>query len=98
VELYHCNLGDVNFCEFLLALEGSGCADRLTVLSFDNCGIYDEGVRTLAGLLRRDGLPALEKLCLSSRRGICNGGLLALAKVLGKAPRTSLVELHLGYI
>jgi len=64
VELYYCNLGDVKFREFLLALEGSGCADRLTVLSFDNCGIHDEGVRTLAGMLRRDGLPAFWRNCV----------------------------------
>lgn len=74
VELYYCKLGDVKAREFLLALQGSGCADRMAVLSFDNCGIYDEGARPLAGLLRRDGLLALEKFSLSSSCGIFAGG------------------------
>lgn len=98
VELYYCKIGDVKFGEFLSALESSGCADGMTVLSFDNCGIYDGGARALARLLRRDGLPALEKLRLSSSRGISDGGVVALAKALEEAPRTLLVELNLGYM
>jgi len=50
------------------ALEASGCVERMTVLSFFSCEMDIEGARTLADLLRRDRLPALENLCLSFNR------------------------------
>lgn len=61
----YCELGD---------LESSGCANQMTVLSFTSCQIGVEGARTLADLLRLDGLPALESL------RIRNEGVVALAE------------------
>lgn len=49
----------------------------------------------MADLLRRDGLPALEKLCLKWNPRVRDKGVVALAEALQEAPRTLLVELGL---
>lgn len=93
VALTRCSLGDVNFRRFLEALEDSGCAGRMVDLTIYICDIGLEGARSLAGLLHRDGLPALEKLCLSENE-MQDEGVVALAGALCEAPRTGLLELE----
>lgn len=89
-----CLMGDVLFRVFLGALDDSGCAERMEDLSFYDCGIGFEGANALADLLRRDLFPALESISLSENE-IRDEGVVALAKGLCEAPRTSLKELKL---
>lgn len=98
VKLLHCKLGNAYFSEFLEALECSGCADRMTVLSCLACDIGIRGVRALADLLRRDKLPALKRLLLGLNYMITDVGVVALTEALEEAPRTLLVDLDLSYI
>lgn len=81
-----CALGDAHFCVFVEALEGSGCAERMVSLGFHECGIAAEGVRALANLLRRGGLPALQELSLSDNDGIGDEDIVPLAAALREAP------------
>lgn len=90
-----CALGDVGFSDFLLALKGSGIAERMVELTFSNCQIGAEGVRALGDLFRRDGLPSLKALHLSDDRLIWDEGVVALAGGLREAPRTMLSVLKL---
>ena len=98
IHITDCVIGDANFGDFLQALKGSGCADRMMVLSFWNCGIGVEGARALANLLRRDELPALEVLSLIDNAEMGDEGVAALASGLGEAPRTMLTHLDLTYV
>lgn len=95
IGLNSCTLGDGHFCDFLQALKGSGCAERMLTLSFLDCGIGVDGARALANLLRADGLPALENLMLGVNRNIGDEGAVALGGGLIEAPRTMLKELDL---
>ena len=95
IEVWCCALGDAHFCEFLEALEYSGCAKQMVELSFPECRICVEGACALASLHRRDGLPALEVMGLSSNDGIGDEGIVPLARALCEAPLTILRHLNL---
>lgn len=97
IKLTFCALGDAHFSNFLDALKSSGCAERMVTLEFSNCGVGAEGARALGDLLRRDGLPALERLDLGGNDGMGDEGVAALASGLGEAPRTMLKLLDLNY-
>lgn len=52
MKLTFCELGDLKFSEFLQNLEGSGCVERMVVLSFSRCWIGVAGMhawRTCSG-------------------------------------------------
>lgn len=67
-------------------LEGSGCAKRMEVLFFNDCGIKVEAMRAVTDLLSRDGLPALKTLIFNGNPDITDEGVVALANALLKAP------------
>lgn len=94
-ELCACTLGGREFSVFMKVLEESGCAKRLLRLSFSNCDIRTEGVRTLADLLNRDTFPALKKLHFIDHPSITNEGVMALAEALLRTTQTQLTELCL---
>lgn len=82
----------------MAALEDSGCAKRLKVLSIDNCNVGEEETRALADLLCRDDLPALEDLSLHGNADITDAGVVALADALLKSTKTSLRSLILSIV
>lgn len=90
-------LGDEHFDNFWKALGDSGIAERMMLLSFYKCEIGAEGARSLAKLLRRDGLPGLQKLYLDDN-AIRDQGVAALTGGLREAPRTMLRDLCLNNI
>ena len=97
IRLISCMLGDEHFDDFLKALGDSGIAERMMLLSFYRCEIGAEGAWSLAKLLRRDGLPGLQKLYLDEN-AIRDEGVVALAGGLREAPRTMLREFCLNDI
>jgi len=95
IDVWCCALGDAHFCEFLEDLRFSGCAKQMVGSLFSECRICVEGACALASLLRRDRLPTLEVLGLSSNDGIGDEGIVPLAGALCEAPRTILRQLNL---
>lgn len=98
VALEACDSDDGVFKNFMGALEESGCAKRLMVLSIGFSSICTEEVRVLADLLCRDALPALEDLSLHGNGGIKDVGVVALAEALEKSTKTFLLNLDLTQV
>jgi hypothetical protein len=96
-ELYlqNCTLGDRDIKGFAEALEESGCATRLTSLTFASCGVGLEGVRVLTDLVSRGLFPAMECLDLGENPNITDVGIVALAEALLKSAPTRLGSLVL---
>ena len=84
--------------DFADALEYSFCAKRLVSLRFRNCNLSAEGLRALAGPLRRGAFPALEELYFSGNRDMRDEGVVALAEAMLNAAQTSLRSLDMGNV
>lgn len=91
-------LGDVGFTEFLAALEGSGRAQQIVMLSFWGCNIGVERARALADLLSRGVLPALKSICLAWNTLLGDQGVVALLGAVQEVPHRSLSELDLSNV
>jgi len=96
VVLRYCDLSGGGVRDLTIALAGSGCAKPLTCLKFIHCNIDADGAQALADVLCQGTFPALNTLDLSANHFLTDGGVVALAEALLKAPQILLTHLSLS--
>jgi hypothetical protein len=93
--LWNCTVDEEDVRDFMDALEKSGCAKRLGILTIYGCGVGVQVVSALADLLSRGVFPALKILDLGKNPNIMDVGVGALTEALLKPTQTFLKELRL---